>query len=1029
MKFVKLLFIFSCSFLGHSSPLFSQKGVDRINGVSKRSKALSPAEQLKTFKLPEGFTIELVASEENGVINPIDLAFDSQGRMWVTTGEMYPLDPARKKNSKGLSSGEIEDYYQLKKRGTDRILIIEDPTKQSKSKLPAFAEGLALPQSVLPYKNGAFVAHGSEMLYFKDENGDGKSDSHETVLTGFGYSDTHTMSHTLVRGPGKWVHFSHGALNKGKVVAPKSGNSAQINFSKIARFSLDGNDLEVVNNGHNNIWGFHLKSNGQWYGCEANDKFFSLVPFHPLMGYKGIGNDRLKPYQPFAPKFHKFLVTGTGISGLAYDENGAKGFPKEWKGAGLLANPITNGIDAVVADRNPDGSVISKHLPNLLTSTDDWFRPVNIEFGPDGCLYIVDWYNKVISHNEVSRDHPDRDKSHGRIWRVRHKSQEVRKLPNIAQASEKALIGHLKADIQWEKRSAWQEIVDRNVTSLIPELKEIVKNTSESLDTRVLALWSLEGLGAYDLAFMQVLAADEDADIRREVMRALTTFKPSIEDVVTSAKPLVEDPHYMVKEQVIRTLGEVGVANSDSIEMLVMYAKPEIKGSLEWGGSYEHNFQRYLSINALEGYPNELQLFLNSESARSLPRDNINEATNVLPKELRGGKISDALASGKVKLDENTLISLSGSLNDPKLLTKLNELLETKEFIQLAVNTQSKLSSSSLQKALVPGLKKLIQSSDEEDRSLAIQAAIAFQSGAINTEIVRLVTAKTIDKLTSTDIDALTIQSKKNVNILVSIVKSDKASIGNKLRALSSVAIESPASSINAFNKLYHSSSDEDKKFLISGSLNNSIGIRFVLGQLGKGTISVDDLDLLSLEKITQLYPKGKFTNTLLTRLRKLEKGREEHSDKQLKAFIKATETLKGDAANGKNSFMICLQCHQVGTEGMSSIEIAPALGGYAQHNVEHLLTAIVKPNEAVEGGYRLYRIVKKNGEIIEGYMYNSSANGTTVAYMGGASVFVPKEQIQSENFIDGRSFMPAMFTDYPDQTMVDLIAYIKSLK
>ena len=86
----------------------------------------------------------------------------------------------------------------------------------------------------------------------------------------------------------------------------------------------------------------------------------------------------------------------------------------------------------------------AEHLPDFLSSKDDWFRPVNLEFGPDGCLYVADFYNKIISHNEVTTDHPDRDKAHGRIWRIRHKSQKPREIPNVAKASPQDLLAHLK---------------------------------------------------------------------------------------------------------------------------------------------------------------------------------------------------------------------------------------------------------------------------------------------------------------------------------------------------------------------------------------------------------------------------------------------------------------------------------------------------------------------------------------------------------------------------------------------------------
>ena len=236
---------------------FSQAARKKKKTGSARSEAFSPEEELKSFKLPEGFVIELVASEENGLINPIDLSFDDAGRLWTQTAEMYPLDPIGEMPWNELMKlleksdpstveeklpefARMRDLYQLKTRGTDRILLIDNPTQPVTGTIPTFAEGMTIPQSVLPYKDGVFVAHGSELLFLKDTDGDGKADSHETALTGFGFNDTHTMAHTLVRAPGGWVHLSHGALNGGKVKSPKTGAETLVKYSKIVRFSLDG---------------------------------------------------------------------------------------------------------------------------------------------------------------------------------------------------------------------------------------------------------------------------------------------------------------------------------------------------------------------------------------------------------------------------------------------------------------------------------------------------------------------------------------------------------------------------------------------------------------------------------------------------------------------------------------------------------------------------------------------------------------------------------------------------------------------
>ena len=285
------------------------------------------------FKLADGFIIELVASEKNGIINPIDLTFDDAGRLWTQTAEMYPLDPMGDQANRHVRSQivnpkskihqhpemvRLKRLYQLKDKGTDRIVVIDDPTKPVEGQVRRVAEGLTMPQSILPWKNGVYVAHGSEMLYLEDADGDGVYEKPTTILTGFSFIDSHTMSHLLIRCSGRVDQFLSWSDEPRR--SHCGGFRRQSNKSTTAKlhaFHSDGKKLELVTSGLNNIWGYQLRANGQWYGSEANDKGMSIVRrWNPMTGYLGIGNDKLRPYQPMVPQLHKFRVGGTGLSGL-----------------------------------------------------------------------------------------------------------------------------------------------------------------------------------------------------------------------------------------------------------------------------------------------------------------------------------------------------------------------------------------------------------------------------------------------------------------------------------------------------------------------------------------------------------------------------------------------------------------------------------------------------------------------------------------------------------------------------------------
>ena len=297
-----------------AQPKKPAKKVGKKTG-SSRTAAYSPEKELAGFTVPEGFVIELVASEKHGVINPIDLSFDDSGRLWTQTAQMYPLDPIsgmkwkdflnlmedKKTQAEHPEFRRIHDLYRLKTRGKDKILIHDDPTQAAKGPLHVWADGLSIPQSILPYKDGAYVCHGSELFLLRDTDNDGTSDTMEPVLSGFAFADTHTMSHLLVRGPGSYVHFTQGALNKGLVTAVASGKQHEVNAACQVRFQLDHQDFEVLSSGPSNMWGLQLRADGQWYGTEANDYGYSIMPWEHGTAVRGAVFHPMRPYQPKLP--------------------------------------------------------------------------------------------------------------------------------------------------------------------------------------------------------------------------------------------------------------------------------------------------------------------------------------------------------------------------------------------------------------------------------------------------------------------------------------------------------------------------------------------------------------------------------------------------------------------------------------------------------------------------------------------------------------------------------------------------------
>jgi putative heme-binding domain-containing protein len=1015
---------------------------------SVRTQIYTPEQELAGFKVPKGFVIELVASEKDGVINPIDLTFDDAGRLWTQTAMMYPLDPIAdiqwndllklmddpeaQKNHPNFK--RILDLYQGKTKGADKILVLSDLYGKKPVKTSVWADGLTIPMSLLPYKNGAYVVQGSELFFLNDTNQDGKADQRTPLLTGFGFTDTHTMAHVLIRAPGDWIHFSQGALNKSGVSSLKSDAKLKIDYSKIARLSLDAKKMELVSSGLNNIWGFQLRGNGQWYGSEANDLGYSVAPMEPGSGFPGIGNERLSPYQPFIPSLHEFRVGGTGISGTAFADDASGSFPDEFKNVAFLANPITSSINAVQIVRNPDGSVSAKHLPDLLTSQDDWFRPVNMEFGPDGSLYIADWYNKIISHNELPTTHPDRDKSHGRIWRIRHISQKPRLIPDLNVVKTEELVNHLKSPSLWEKRAAWHQISDRPISetkSLAADLVAMASDQSQDEVTRIHALWSLEGIKHDDAQLLSSLLKSPLHDLRREAVRSLASFSLNPAEVASSVKELIEDKNPAVRSQVLRTLSEVGGADRSVIDILVRACKPEIPGNA-MGGAYERKFERFLARKALEQYAVELQTYINAPIAKNIPIENILWAIQALPagqKEIAFLKFWPE--SNLTTLDESTLTAISEMLKNKDIYEAVKGIIQNPvnaaNVVNIALQNQARVQSPEMANMLLVPVNTLLRSESQANIDLALDAIGRFKMDKLREDVISFINDQTPDNTLKLALKGLEINPKASQEVFMRIVQNKKLSFEVRAAALNSLSKASPTEGELALLKWIPDLQPTEKTELVSILSGSSQSAAILINVYGQKGLDLSAFNLSSAERIVNTHRSDPRGQAIIEGVKKREEEKKKAFEGDLSRYMAIAKKNGGNPAEGKTLFQTCLLCHQVGSKGQN---IAPALDGSASREYEALLTAILNPDAAVESSYAVYRVRKKDGQSVEGYLVNKDARGTTLAFMGGSRVFIETANIQNQGFLGGRSFMTkGLIDNYTDKQVADLLSYIRTLK
>ena len=428
-------------------------------GDAPNTSLRSPESEHALFHLPPGFEIQLVAAEPT-IQKPMNFAFDGLGRVWVTGSTLYPWPAKRDALGAPIESFQKNwDENNLafrasstppapSERGLDTVRVLSnfDPVTGRARESSVFADGLNIPIGVLPLPR-ANGAKGDTILVYSipaiwritDTDGDGRADLREKLYDGFGFKDTHGMSSSYWLWFDGWVYGTHGFANPSDVT-DRSGRVVKLTSGNTYRFRPDGSRFEVFVNGQTNPFGLAFDARGDLYTADSHSKpVYLLIPGG---SYEGInkGHDGLG----FAPAITTDDHGSSAIAGIAHYS--ATHFPSEFRDNLFNGNPVTRRINRTRLEWRGSTPAATRQA-DFLSSDDPAFRPVQVKLGPDGSLWIADFYNPIIGHYEVPLTHPNRDHGHGRLWRIvwRGLDHSVAPtfLPNLASQSTTELARRL----------------------------------------------------------------------------------------------------------------------------------------------------------------------------------------------------------------------------------------------------------------------------------------------------------------------------------------------------------------------------------------------------------------------------------------------------------------------------------------------------------------------------------------------------------------------------------------------------------
>lgn len=488
----------------------------------KQERPLTPAESLAQFQVADDLKIELVLSEPQ-IAQPVFLNFDERGRMWVVEYRQYPEPAGLKMLSRDGVWRIVYDRVPAAPphhvRGLDRITIHEDRDGDgSFEHHRTFVDGLNIATACVRGRGGVWVLNPPYLLFYPDRNNDDVPDGDPEVrLEGFGLEDTHSVVNSLCWGPDGWLYAAQGSTVSGRVKHPGSDEPPVHSMGQLIwRYHPETRKYEVFAEGGGNAFGVEIDAKGRTFsGHNGGD----TRGFHYVQGgYFRKGFDKHGPLSnPYAfgyfpamkhPKVPRFTHTF-----IVYDGGN---LPEPYNGKLFGVAPLLSHV--VLSEVIADGSTFrTRDLAHPVTTTDRWFKPVDIKAGPDGSLYIADWYDGQVNHY---RNHEGQiDRSNGRIYRLSARTAKPHPQPDLSARSPGELVSLLNDPNKWIRQTALRLLADRRDGSVVPRLRTTVRQATGQ--PALEALWALNLSGGFNEAIALELLDHADPYVRLWTARLL----------------------------------------------------------------------------------------------------------------------------------------------------------------------------------------------------------------------------------------------------------------------------------------------------------------------------------------------------------------------------------------------------------------------------------------------------------------------------------------------------------------------------
>ncbi|HZL38323.1 MAG TPA: PVC-type heme-binding CxxCH protein [Tepidisphaeraceae bacterium] len=973
-------------FLLAASPIFSFGAQSDTNEIPHGQSippgpALSPDQAVAKMKLPPGFKVECVAHEPD-LINPTSFTFDDQGRIWVTESIEYPRADAGP--------------------GQDRVKILESTKHDGHfDKMTVFTSGLNIPCGVVIGNGGIYVTNSPDILFYPEAAKTGKAGKPQVILSGFGRADRHELPNSLTWGPDGWLYGMNGVFNGAKIL--NDGKTFDFTCA-IWRWHPKTQKFELFAQGTSNPWGLDYNRQGDWFvSCCVIDHLFHMTQSGYYQRQGGPYPPATHPLPSIATQRHQAAAYG----GLCiYD---ADVFPAEYRNTLIMGNLHGSAVNRDTLERK-GATYVQHNAPDFVQANDAWFMPVSQKIGPDGCLYVMDWYDRYHCYQDANRDPKGIDRERGRIYRISYGDAPFYKPFDLQKSSPEELLRLFDSPNVWWRRTAQRILNEKFTPALIPTLEKMALDSGDKNNAHMHALWLLTSQHALSPEFHLKVLASADEPTRNWGARAAGEMGEVSPQVYDKLKTLANDPSPDVRCQLAVAAGRLQKPDGLPILLTLLDNPANAKDPLIPTIIY-NNLKPMVyrhSAALLTAIENDAAAQKNfGPTVVSWVRDAVN-----------------TLARTPKQIADSVTAALSESRSAAKPRHPLPQAMDA------AINgfDNSGVSPADRAQYFDAAAQRQIADVAQSTGPARIPATVIAlwwnDPKAADSARVILSDSKAPAPVRSMLLKALAGQNAPaNINAFSAFVIDNNAPVRLRQGAVNGLGTMNSAKAAQVLIEDYFKAQPADlKPMIIDALVQSKAGAMMLLDAVGHKQIPRDQITENHARRIAG-YNDPTLTKALADTWGTIRTERNPQRLKVVETYKQLILSRKpGDPLAGQKVFAgKCMQCHTIYGKGG---DVGPNITGVGRETLDLVLSNVLDPNLVVGKPYYQWLIEKKDGTRVNGLLAEEN-DRQIVLKDGTQKLTIPRAEIKRMKELTLSMMPEGLEATMTQQEFIDLTAFL----